>query len=170
MNRANNLKRHLLGVAMDKSNEQDKVYSAHEITQELLEGISPEQTIVICANQPIPSGFVIIAAGSSMSCPGWSATGTNTFTIKRPGNQEVVCSNSPIPAGYVIIAAGSSMGCTGWSATGTNTFTIKIPGQQETVCGNSPIPAGYVVIGTGSSMGCPGWSATGSNTKTIRRV
>lgn len=74
---------------------------------------------VICKVNAVPSGFVIVAEGSSVQCPG---SFPNTWTIKRPGVTEVVCKVSPIPSSYVIQGEGSSVQCPG---SFPNTWTIR---------------------------------------------
>jgi hypothetical protein len=75
--------------------------------------------VVICKINQIPGGYVIIAEGSSVSCPG---PFPNTWTIKQPGATEVVCKVSPIPSNYVVQGQGSSVSCPG---SFPNTWTIR---------------------------------------------
>ena len=75
--------------------------------------------VVICKNNQIPSGYVIVGEGSSISCPG---SFPNTWTIKPPGVTEVVCKVSPIPSNYVIQGEGSSISCPG---SFPNTLSIR---------------------------------------------
>jgi hypothetical protein len=76
-------------------------------------------SVVICKGQQIPSGYVIVAEGSSISCPG---NFPNTWTIKQPALTETVCSVSPVPNGYVVVGTGSSISCPG---NFPNTKTIR---------------------------------------------
>jgi hypothetical protein len=75
--------------------------------------------VVICKTNQIPAGYVIVAQGSSVSCPG---SFPNTWTIKQPGATEVVCKVSPIPGNYVIQGEGSSVSCPG---SFPNTWSIR---------------------------------------------
>ncbi|HEX8695545.1 MAG TPA: hypothetical protein VF746_24240 [Longimicrobium sp.] len=124
----------------------------------------------ICANQSVPSGYVILSADRSPSCAFYSPTSYNMYYIGIPGSQENVCANSPIPSGYVITSGQGTAYCPSYSATGMNMYSIKIPGYEETVCGNSPIPSGYTVVGYTSTSYCPNWSAISNNAKYIRHV
>ncbi len=84
---------------------------------------SPRQTI--CANQAVPTDYVVVKAGSDKKCPNWSPGQQNTLTIKRPGEREKICSSSTMPAGYVVTAEGTNPNCPNWSATANNTKTIE---------------------------------------------
>lgn len=75
--------------------------------------------VVICKISQVPSGYVIVAEGSSVSCPG---SFPNTWTIKLPSATEVVCKVSPVPSNYVIQGEGSSVSCPG---SFPNTWTIR---------------------------------------------
>jgi len=81
--------------------------------------------ITVCSDQPIPRGLVILKGGRDMNCPNWTATGFNTFTLKRPGDSEEICSSSPMPYGYVVASEGLSWDCPNWTATGKNTKKIR---------------------------------------------
>lgn len=128
--------------------------------------------ITICSGQEIPRGYLIIAVGSSWDCGGWTATGKNSYTIKRPSRTEAmtICGDQKIPLGFVITSANSSWDCGGWTATGKNSYTIKRPGETENICAVSEVPRRYVVTANNSNWSCPNWSATGTNAKTIKRV
>ncbi|MEZ5429094.1 MAG: hypothetical protein R2747_22805 [Pyrinomonadaceae bacterium] len=130
------------------------------------------QPVVVCADQPIPRGFLIVKAGSDQKCPNWSAFKKNTYAIRRPDPQKptVICGGQKIPRGFVIVSTGEDMGCPNWEAFEKNTFTIRRPRETEIVCSNSPIPQGYVVTGTGSDMKCPNWEPFEANTKKIKRL
>ena len=79
----------------------------------------------ICADQSVPRGLVVVKAGRDMKCPNWTATGFNTFTVKRPGDTEEICASSPMPRGYVVTSEGLNWDCPNWTATGTNTKKIR---------------------------------------------
>ncbi len=81
--------------------------------------------LTICSDQPLPRGAVIIKMGRDMKCPGWTATGFNTQTIKRPGESEEICGNSPVPRGWVVESEGLSWDCPNWTAIGKNTKKIR---------------------------------------------
>lgn len=128
--------------------------------------------IKICANQPVPRGFLIIEAGSEWNCPNWTATGKNSYTIKRPSPTEPtkVCSNQNIPRSFVITAASAEWGCPNWTATGKNAYTITRPKDEQVMCAVSEVPRGFVVIANSNEWNCPNWTATGSNARRIKRV
>ena len=107
---------------MADSEDLDLSKEGTPLTEEELhrvESLPAGSSVVICKGQQIPTGYVIIAEGSSISCPG---NFPNTWTIKKPAMTEVVCSVSPIPSGYVVIGTGSSISCPG---NFPNTKTIK---------------------------------------------
>ncbi len=126
----------------------------------------------ICANQEIPRGYLIIAANSEWNCPNWTATGKNSYTIKRPKPTEPtkVCREQKIPRGFVITGASAEWNCPNWTATGNNAYTIIRPKDEQTICSISEVPRGFVITSTYSDWGCPNWTATGSNAKKIKRV
>lgn len=128
--------------------------------------------IKICSNQQIPRGFLIIEAGSDWNCPNWTATGKNSYTIKRPSPSEPtkVCSSQNIPRSFVITATSSEWGCPNWTATGKNAYTITRPKNEQSMCAVSEVPRGFVIISTYNDWNCPNWTATGSNARKIRRV
>ena len=80
---------------------------------------------VICASQQVPAGFVIVKAGSDQSCPGWTATGTNTYEVELPQDGLQVCLWQTLPPGWVIVKTGSDPSCPGWNPTGPNVGEIK---------------------------------------------
>jgi hypothetical protein len=45
-------------------------------------GQSP-QTLVICASQPVPNGWVIVGAVSVDSCPHYNITRPNAWVIRK---------------------------------------------------------------------------------------
>jgi hypothetical protein len=128
--------------------------------------------INICGNQPIPRGFLIVAAGNDFNCPNWSATGKNSYTIKRPRPNApiTVCSAQSIPRGFVITAASNEWGCPNWTATSKNAYTITRPKDEQAMCDVSEVPRGFVIVSTYNEWNCPNWTATGKNARKIRRV
>lgn len=128
--------------------------------------------IKICANQPIPRGFLIIEADSEWNCPNWTATGKNSYTIKRPSPTAPtkVCSNQNIPRSFVITAVSAEWGCPNWTATGKNAYTITRPKDEQVMCSVSEVPRGFVVVASYNEWNCPNWTANGSNARRIKRV
>lgn len=165
-----NNKSYLEILELAKQKIEDDNITLDKSVIENLENNEEILSTVICANQPVPNGYVIIRYGNSMSCPGWSPGAMNTKTISLPSNNQTICSNSPVPSGYVVTRYGNSQSCPGWTPGGMNTKTITKPGNQATVCYNSPIPDGYVVTGYGNSQSCPGWSPGNNNTKRIKKL
>ena len=80
---------------------------------------------VICADERVPAGFVIVKAGSDQGCPGWTATGTNTFEIELPRDGLQVCLWQTLPPGWVVVKTGSNQSCPGWNPAGPNVGEIK---------------------------------------------
>jgi VHL beta domain len=150
------------------ANRRDDFYDEYDDPQTKID----TKPITICSGQEIPRGYLIIAAGSNWNCSGWTATGKNSYTIKRPSRTEAmtVCANQNIPRGFVITSASNSWDCSNWTATGTNAYTIKRPSETETICAVSDTPRRYVVTANTSNWNCPNWMATGTNAKTIKRV
>jgi hypothetical protein len=73
-----------------------------------IKGITPASSVVICKNQAIPAGWVIIAQTTNFAC---STDLNNAYVIKLPDATEVVCSYSPIPQGYVITGTTTNFAC-----------------------------------------------------------
>lgn len=128
--------------------------------------------VKICSSQQIPRGFLIIQDGNDWNCPNWTATGKNTYTIKRPSPSEPtkICGSQNIPRGFVITAASNEWGCPGWTATAKNAFTIIRPKDEQSMCDVSEVPRGFVVVSAYNEWNCPNWTATGKNARRIRRV
>ena len=137
------------------------LYSTTNVVQAAPQPIATLQSLTICKNQAIPSGYVIIREGSRASCPG---NFPNTWTITIPASTQTICKISPFPSGYVIIRESSSAGCPG---NFPNTWIITIPASTQTICKISPFPSGYVIIRESSSAGCPG---NFPNTWIIQRI
>lgn len=70
--------------------------------------VTPASTLVICAGQPIPQGWVIVARTTNFQC---SSSLDNAYVIKQPGPSEVVCAYSPIPANYVVTGTTTNFQC-----------------------------------------------------------
>lgn len=128
--------------------KQDALSSLPEDHCVALNAITPASTVIICKNQSIPSGFVIVGQTTNFSC---SNQLDNAWIIKRPGQQETICKVSPMPEGYVIVGQTTNFGC---SNALDNAWIIRLPGAQETVCKSSPIPRGYVIVGQTTNFGC----------------
>lgn len=134
--------------------QQTDTYTEQQITQAAL----TSQTD-ICWNQPIPTGYAVIAHKTTSACSGTNYPGQpNTKTIKQPDPAgEIVCS-SPFPTGFVItydkINVGSTCAGNPGGSSGYNALNIKLAGQQEVVCSNSPVPSGYSYSSTYPSSNC----------------
>lgn len=75
------------------------------------------ETILLCVNEPVPEGYVIIARESHTDCNGtWATTvSNNTNRITKPTDGLVVCHFSPIPAGFVRTTPTRSSDCGSYS-------------------------------------------------------
>ena len=65
---------------------------------------------VICAERPVPEGWVVIGVYHNEACDGGD---DNALIIKRPSRREVVWSESPIPHGYRVTRKTHSDHCPG---------------------------------------------------------
>jgi hypothetical protein len=77
----------------------------------------PDPTpIVMCAGQPIPDEYVVVATARSRECPRfYESIANNTFTVVRPRETVTVCSRltSGIP-GYVVTGRARARECPGY--------------------------------------------------------
>jgi hypothetical protein len=113
--------------------------------------VRPAAVASICANSPIPSGWVISGVRSGfIGCGGYAG-----YFIQTPTNGMTVCANSPIPSGWVISGVRSGfIGCDGYAG-----YFIQTPTNGMTVCANSPIPSGWIVTGVRNGfIGCDGYA------------
>lgn len=84
-----------------------------------------EAPFTICADQPLPRGTVILQGGRDMKCANWSPTTWNTFTVKRPEEEEEICSVSPLPRGYRVVSESTRWECPGWEPGRKNSQKIR---------------------------------------------
>ena len=73
-----------------------------------IKSFTAANSLTICAGQPIPSGWVIVAQTTNFQC---SSQLNNALVIKIPGPSEVVCDYSPIPPNYVVTATTTNFQC-----------------------------------------------------------
>lgn len=136
-------------------------------------------TSLVCMSTSVPTGYVILSYGYSISCPYSGAYGTypNAKTIGLPETPETVCYGSPIPDGWVVTSyPGRQVACdrygTGTTSTTDNLMTIEIPGDSETVCSGSPIPSDYEIVSSSWISACDRYNSgysTWPNSSRIRR-
>jgi hypothetical protein len=108
--------------------------------------------VFVCANAPIPPGYVITESLSSLTCGGGVEYQLTQVTTQA---SLFVCDNSPIPPNWVITYVGPSASCVTdkvYEITGITTQT------SQWVCANSPIPAGWTIESTGPTTDCGGLS------------
>lgn len=86
---------------------------------------SHSRTMSICANQKVPSGWVIIRYANSMDCPMWKPSTKNVKVIRKPRASEKICSTSPVPSNYVVTGYANSMDCLSWKPSSKNQKIIK---------------------------------------------
>lgn len=114
---------------------------------------NPSNPITICANNStVPSGFTVLAEGSSTTCGGGNPTGP-TITIGAPGHLNVVCSPASIPKGFLVIEVDNFSQCDG--GVGRRIFEIsRIQGSLDVCTNDTPPPFGFVVTRVVSSSIC----------------
>jgi len=112
----------------------------------------------ICANETIPSGYVVVSARNSARCGAIRAGMFNEYVVARLGSTAMsVCSVSRIPANWVITSATGSTSCPeslqfGWTQ---NQYRIApAAGYQMVICSLSPVPGGWVVIAAARMTTC----------------
>jgi hypothetical protein len=138
-------------------------------------GDAAAQQITICTGQPVPDGYVVVAAYRVQECPGYYASNEhNSLTIAVPGDRVTVCSAlSPRPAGYAVVAAYRVQECPGYYASNEhNSVILQRPGETVTVCSAlTPSLPGYVVTAQYRVQECPGYYASSNaNSASYRRL
>lgn len=126
--------------------------------------------LTVCADQPVPEGYVVVAAGKGDQCPGYYASGPNVLTLRVPGDEVSVCNayTTSLP-GYAVVAAGKGDQCPGYYASGPNLLTWRVPGGEVVVCSAyTPSLPGYAVVAAGKGDQCPGYYANDPNILTLR--
>jgi hypothetical protein len=133
------------------------------------------QPVTICTGQPIPAGYVVVAAYRVQECPGYYASNAhNSVNIALPGDRVTVCSAlSPRPEGYAVVAAYRIQECPGYYASNEhNSLTLQRPGETVTACSalTQSLP-GYVITARYRIQECPGYYASNeANSATYRRI
>jgi hypothetical protein len=130
------------------------------------------QDISICAGQPVPPGYAVVAAGDGEQCPGYYQPGPNLLTLRLPGDRVTVCSAyTPGLPGYVVVAAGDGEQCPDYYRPGPNQLTLQLPGDTVSVCSAYTTRLdGYVVTAQNDREECPGYYQPGANSATYRRL
>lgn len=133
------------------------------------------QPVTICTGQPIPAGYVVVAAYRVQECPGYFASNEhNSVNIALPGDRVTVCSAlSPRPEGYAVVAAYRIQECPGYYASNEhNSLTLQRPGETVTACSAlTPSLPGYVITAQYRIQECPGYFASSeANSATYRRI
>jgi hypothetical protein len=84
------------------------------------------QDITVCADQAVPQGYAVVAAGKGQQCPGYYAPGINVLTLRLPGDTVSVCSGYTSElAGYVVTARGKRQECPGYYSPGQNSASYR---------------------------------------------
>ena len=84
---------------------------------------TPSVADVICKNEEVPEGWVIIRETGSTACHS-SGTAANAWTVIKPGIQTTVCDVSPIPSHCRFAYDAANPACPG-SVTSMNAKSIK---------------------------------------------
>lgn len=137
--------------------------------------VAAQRQLDICAEQPVPEGYVVVAAWRAQQCPGFHASNNpNTLRIRVPGDTVSTCSAYPasLPA-HVVVAAYRAQHCPGFYATNDpNVHVLRVPGDTVTACAAfTPRLDGYVVVSSYRTQVCPGfYASTHPNTISFRRL
>lgn len=136
---------------------------------------SEAATLAICANQPVPAGYVITALGKTAACGGGLvAWNTMTLTAYQGLKSVRACAPLPnIPAGYIVTAQTTTPACKGGQGALVpwNTMTLTAYGGLPSFNACMPLPAippGYVVTARIRTNACSG--PPGPNTVTLKRL
>jgi hypothetical protein len=151
-------------------------------------GLTPGQTRSICADQPMPAGFVVVGTASSAACGNHTGIAIRplespmTMCVRRETPDGWVA--QPIPAGYAVVSATRSSACPRVDGSVIpNELTIRAIESPMGICARwrirsgasypwavSSIPAGYLIVSASSSTSCPDSSAANDrlNVFTIR--
>jgi hypothetical protein len=131
--------------------------------------------LTICANQPVPAGYVVTAFSKTTACG--SRTGVwNTMTLKAYQGLKSFSACAPlpnIPSGYLVTALTTTTPCTGGQGGMVPWNTMTLTAYQGLASINAcmplaTIPAGYVVVARTRTVACSG--AAGPNTVTLKRM
>ncbi len=70
------------------------------------------QDITVCADQAVPPGYAVVAAGRGEQCPNYYGPTDNVLTLRLPGDTVSVCSHyTPALPGYVVTARTRREAC-----------------------------------------------------------
>jgi hypothetical protein len=131
--------------------------------------------LTICANQPIPAGYVVTAFSKTAACG--SRTGVwNTMTLKAYQGLKSFSACAPfpnIPSDYLITALTTTAPCTGGQGGLVPWNTVTLTAYQGLASINAcmplpSVPAGYVVTARSRTSACSG--GPGPNTVTLKRM
>jgi len=120
------------------------------------QAVTPDTASSVCANQTVPTGYIVTAVSASSACGGYLL-----YTIALPSNGAKLCTvGVPVPYPYVIIA-----GTTTSQPQCDNQFetqTITQPYNGITPCFGGTLPSPYVItdITTTDSPACSGPTMT----------
>ena len=85
-----------------------------------------QESLAICANQSVPSGYVVTSVQSRVDCPGYSPSRHNGYVIRLPGDNVAVCSAFAVPGeGYVVTSRIARVDCPNYQPMGTNSATYR---------------------------------------------
>lgn len=134
---------------LSKQIKQDGISALPDDQLEVLSKLTSETTMIICQNQLIPSGFVIVGQTTNFNC---SPELNNAWIIKRPAEKETICKVSPMPVGYVIVGQTTNFSC---SQDLANAWFIRLPeAEGMVVCKASPLPDGYIIVAQTTDFSC----------------
>jgi hypothetical protein len=106
-----------------------------------------QASTTICANQQLPSGYVVTSAHTSSACQGYLQ-----YTISLPSNGLQVCAVNglPLPSGWVVV--GGTAGSIPQCASTYPAYTLHLPYNGILTCYYaSPLPSPYVITAESSS-------------------
>ncbi|HYW13082.1 MAG TPA: hypothetical protein VE871_14075 [Longimicrobium sp.] len=91
------------------------------------------QDITVCADQAVPQGYAVVAAGKGQQCPGYYAPGINVLTLRLPGDTVSVCSAyTQSLADYIVTARGKRQECPNYYGPGENSASYRRIAQPYT--------------------------------------
>ena len=112
-------------------------------------------TIYQCSNQPLPSGYVVVASGTDYRCTG---IGVYYWTAEAAYNGITACLGSSYPSPYFITGESSNAyQCTNGGFLGAMTLTLPYNGLVA--CVNGVLWSPWVITANGSSTLCNGYAA-----------
>jgi hypothetical protein len=120
-------------------------------------------TVTMCANQPIPAGYVVTALSTTKACGGGLAA-WNTMTLRAYAGLSsfTACAPLPnIPAGYLITALSTTTACRGGQGALVpwNTMTLTAYQNLKSIKVCAPlqnVPDGFIVTAAAKAAWCHG--------------